>query len=241
MADAYETLLQTAWGMVSRPAAPWWMQSQWVAAVLDPGTFLRPAVGPSLRAPPMPMEREGRDVITTERAILLTGSNIVKARARLSSVKWPQAETVSRSKALEKWRLIVSADPTASEMGRQVLVELLAGDDVRAADVISDTMAPKATKTLQKRGNSMLAFMAWSRGKGLAPFPLMETTVYTYLAFLKEKAPTAPRAFLEAVAFSLGMVGLSGAQDCISSKRLHCRGFPAVPRFSNVRGGKPVF
>ena len=110
---------------------------------------------------------------------------------------------------------MVSGDATG--LGRALLdLQEDDADDEVLAQTIKDVFASKSTATLRGRSGALAMFGRWSaarRGLDSVPiFPLSEKEVYEYLCELRrEKAPQsrAP-AFLEAVAFSKGLLGYWG-------------------------------
>jgi hypothetical protein len=87
-----------------------------------------------------------------------------------------------------------------------------------------DVFSGKANGTLQKRGGSLMQFVKWCRtgaAPPVPPFPLQESTCYSYLQYLKASAsPTTAQAFVESLAFARITIGLKGTEDVLSSRRV---------------------
>ena len=159
----------------------------------------------------------------------MTGGNLRKARERIPDVQWPEAEEAVRTIVLRRWRVIIEHEPTASDVGYQILEALLNPDGMTTAvKIISDVFSCKATKTLQKRSGAIIAYMTWAASNGHHAFPLEEPTCYAYMMTLQAKAATAPSSFLQAVAFTLGMLGLHGAELVTKSKRIQGVSFASL-------------
>ena len=136
-----------------------------------------------------------------------------------------------RSVAIEKWKLIISINPAASIVGRQLILCSDAPDAFAKSDLIlQDTFRSKAPSTLNSRSGSFLEFLRWATNavpdtEGLGSsrlYPISEPVCYDYLCFLRQSkaAPTAASKFKESVAFCFGLIGLDGAETCLQSRRI---------------------
>ena len=79
----------------------------------------------------------------------------------------------------------------------------------------------KATGTLHNRAGPVLRFIQWCNSNGIIPFPLFENHVYSFMNDVsKTAAPTFLRSFLVSLTFCNFVLGLTGANDVISSQRV---------------------
>ena len=65
---------------------------------------------------------------------------------------------------------------------------------VRPGDIellVKETLEPKATATLEKRGCSLMLYFAWAKRRGLDPYPVVEDVVAQYLRDAVAAAATA--------------------------------------------------
>ena len=93
------------------------------------------------------------------------------------------------------------------------------------ADVVvalEDALARKATSTIAKRLGALSRFASWCASEDFAPFPLLEKIAYCYIKHLQTSgcAPTAGKSFVEAVHFSVGMLGLQVDEVFTGSQRI---------------------
>jgi hypothetical protein len=146
---------------------------------------------------------------------------------KTQQVSWKLKVDEDRAVAIERWRIIVTENPAASAVGRQLTNFFEGeGEEEKSQRVLSDVFEPKATSTLQKRAGALLQMMRWLRAKHahrtLLPFD--EAVAYSYLCSLREnKAPASrSQSFREAVAFAFGLIGADGAETIMTSSR--CQG-----------------
>ena len=111
-----------------------------------------------------------------------------------------------RSRALNRFKILVCLDLSATGIGRSMLNcmgNLDSSTDV--LQVLEDALASKATGTLLKRASSLWRWANWlaASGKG-ACFVQTEATVYQYMNYLRDSgsAPTSASHFVEAVRFA---------------------------------------
>ena len=105
----------------------------------------------------------------------------------------------------------------------RVLGEAMEASGAEAMDeaTISDVVAAKATGTLRKRADALIAFGKWASREHVRPFPLNEVVAYQYLKHLETSCapPTKASSFRQAVAFAGGLFDLAGAAEVVSSRR----------------------
>ena len=86
-------------------------------------------------------------------------SAFMHAVSKLKFVKLPKSDDAMREAAMEKWKTILFSDISASSTGRQI-VSAMEGKSLYATSsiILADMLAPKATRTLNKRASSLLRF-----------------------------------------------------------------------------------
>eukprot|EP00435_Cladocopium_sp_Y103_P013036 s4599_g3.t1 len=117
-----------------------------------------------------------------------------------------------RSRALNKFRVLVSLDLHATQIGVSMLNclgNLDASTDVM--QILSDALSNKATGTLLKRASSLWRWANWvaSSNKGTC-FDQPESVLYEYMNHLRDSgaAPTSASHFIEAIRFGHQTFGL---------------------------------
>jgi hypothetical protein len=169
-----------------------------------PGVPLLPTnLGP---APPMPMP--GLPVaLCAVAAVALPAPPL--GRRRVGPLP-SQQDDAKRRLALHKFARLLAAAAAP------------AGGSLPDEGSLADILAGKATGTLHRRADSLLAYVRWAKRAGVPCFPLGEQAAYDYLQFLKVNAaaPTRASSFRQAVAFGGGVLDLAGAQDVLCSKRV---------------------
>ena len=87
---------------------------------------------------------------------------------------------------------------------------------------MNDAVATKATATISKRSGSCIAYLVAKAQKEEEPFPLTELGAYSYMDCLRYEgcAASKPMAFLEAVGFAKGTLGLMRTDAVRSSVRV---------------------
>ena len=153
--------------------------------------------------------------------------------AQLSSrrIIFARPQEGDKAVAIEKWKLIIGVNPSASVVGRQILQCSASQDPAGKTEmVLQDTFRSKAQATLDSRSGSFLKFIRWAIVSVPDPdnlgnqriYPISESVCYDYICFLRsEKAPpTSATKFKEAVAFCYGVIGLDGADECLGSRRM---------------------
>ena len=88
------------------------------------------------------------------------------------------------------------------------------------AEGLKNVFADKATGTLHARAGALLRLVAWCHKSGLFPFPLREETVYQFMQSSTGTAPTFLRSLLVSLRFAHFVLGLTGADDVVTSHRV---------------------
>jgi len=156
-------------------------------------------------APKRKAEEEGGQDDRAEAERPAKGARTTELKVPEAKAGWKQEEGKKREAALIAWEKILSADPSATELGRQ-LAE--AGDETEAADTLNFSFQDKATATIIKRLCSISLFARWARAAGEdGPLPKTEGAVYRYVRALQtERAPaTRAQSFIESVRFASGL------------------------------------
>ena len=130
--------------------------------------------------------------------------DLVKRRIAMTSYNIQEDEL--RSRALNKFKVLVSLDPHATKIGRSMLDALgRLEDNDTMMHILSDSLATKATGTLTKRASALWRWANWLAESRMGTcFRQTEANVYKYMNFLREQgyAPTAASHFLEALGFA---------------------------------------
>ena len=177
------------WGLQTwRPKLPWEMGAGACDFPAIPSGFVArtsPAVGmPSSAA--QVLKREVEEVSAPDGAI-------DGPKRRRSGLPPSAADGHRRQAVLAKWVGIIKV---FSDFGAIKVkprdIELL----------VQETLEPKATATLDKRGGSLMLYLAWAQRRGLDPYPVEEDIVAEYLRSSASAAATWGQAFLEALGFA---------------------------------------
>lgn len=134
-----------------------------------------------------------------------------------------KAASEARERALRRWSLLLLRAPLASTGGLQLLEAARSGDQAMALQILSDLFARKATATLDRRAGSLALFVHWCDAHAYTPvLPVDEERAYSYVSYLRSSGAPATRAesFLQALAFSKGVVGLRGVDEVLGSGRV---------------------
>ena len=147
------------------------------------------------------------------------GAAFLIVAKRSSRSKGPkQDDRDSRSVALQGWADITEVYADQCRLGKQI--KGLGKAD--AVQVVADTFEDKATATLVKRASAIRLFMAWCSVNRVPYSPLDENKVYAYVGYMRDHGLPATRAtsFVEALGFAMGLLGLDGVSDILSSRRV---------------------
>ena len=133
-------------------------------------------------------------------------SSHAAVRRRIVCTSYNVQDDELRSRALNRFKILVCMDLTATGIGKSMLNcvgNLDCHTDV--LQVLEDSLASKATGTLLKRASSLWRWASWlvSPNKGIC-FDQTEATVYEYMNHLRDNrsAPTSASHFVEAVRFA---------------------------------------
>lgn len=145
-------------------------------------------------------------------------------RKRLACIQYNVQDDELRSRALNRFRVLVCQDMNATQTGKSMLDSLgrlSSGADVM--QILSDSLSSKATGTLLKRSSSLWRWAQWAADKGHhSCFMQSENNVYEYLNYLRSSnaAPTAASHFIEALRFSDQVFKLTSmnTQQVLSSR-----------------------
>ena len=146
------------WGLQTwRPTLPWEMGAGTMGFPTIPSGFVArnaPALGAV--SPPVPARKREAEEISTSDAV------VVVPKRRRSGLPPCAADGLLRQAVLQKWVGIIKvfADFGAVKVKPRDL-ELL----------VTETLEPKATATLEKRGGSIVMYLAWTKRRSLDPFP----------------------------------------------------------------------
>ena len=127
-------------------------------------------------------------------------------RKRIACTSYNIQDDELRSRALNRFRVLVSLDLHATGIGKSMLNCVGALDtSTDVLQVLSDALSSKATGTLLKRSSSLWRWANWiaATGRGTC-FDQTEETLYQYMNHLRDTgaAPTAASHFVEAFRFS---------------------------------------
>ena len=145
----------------------------------------------------------------------------VKARSKATTLD------SLRDVELERWRLLLFTDLSASITGKQILEAVkFSNSENRIRNTLVDTFESKSTATLGKRIGSMLMFQRWHACSysSVKFLPITEEMLYACLCDWRiERVPASKANGLrEAIAFCHGLLGL---QDCEAAmKSVRCQG-----------------
>ena len=133
-------------------------------------------------------------------------SSHAAVRRRIVCTSYNIQDDELRSRALNRFKVLVCMDLSATGIGKSMLNcigNLDSHTDV--LQVLEDALASKATGTLLKRVSSLWRWASWlaSSSKGTC-FDQTEATVYEYMNHLRNirSAPTCASHFVEAVRFA---------------------------------------
>ena len=132
--------------------------------------------------------------------------SVQHVRKRIACTSYNIQDDELRSRALNRFRILVSLDLHATGIGKSMLNCVGALDtSTDVLQVLSDALSSKATGTLLKRSSSLWRWASWiaATGRGTC-FDQTEDTLYQYMNHLRDSgaAPTAASHFVEAFRFS---------------------------------------
>ena len=214
----------------SAMALPW--EQGWLRTVLGGGNvfpldFLDPPTwnGPIPSAPwegfrdiDDVSEVEEGEACVTEAAVSMRRIDFAKVGRRKRSIR-TEAQHLDdkRAKALAKWLTIIDEAGEESKLYRQ----LTSASGEEGDAILSDTFELRSTATLEKRVCAILLYMRWARPMSSGRcIPFTEEAVYAYIAFMRSEGapPTRGQSFVEAVAFTVALLGLSQKEEVLSHR-----------------------
>ena len=140
-----------------------------------------------------------------------------------------------RSALVSDWASMVAIDVHSFAMGA-----MLDEEGITRAGLLSSVaacMATKATATIHRRFCALNRFAKWAGQAGRELFPVKERVVFEYLTMLQDELSTAPSAgqsLLQAINFTIGVLGLKTNFDEVGQQRV--RGVAEAM----ARSGAPV-
>jgi hypothetical protein len=124
---------------------------------------------------------------------------------RIAKCRIHVAEDELRTKALNQFKVLISLDLDATQLGQSVTNVLGTIDpSVDPLQVLQDAMSNKATGTLLKRASSMWRFACWlEAGQMGTCFNQTEQVLYDYMNYLRDtgSAATSASHFVESLRF----------------------------------------
>ena len=155
-------------------------------------------------------------------------SNSQFARQRLRIARMVQCEDHLRWMSLLKFRNLVLADPSITALGQSLLDKsgLMAMESEISA-TFRDVFSGKSTATLAKRSGALWRYAQWITQQGMGnPLAYTEEKVYRYVQHLEGGPATSAESFLQAVRFSIHLLGVRGAtmERVISARVKGCAG-----------------
>ena len=145
------------------------------------------------------------------------------AKRRLRIAHLVQCEDHLRWMALLKFRNLVLAEPSVTALGQSLLDKsgrMMMESDISAT--FRDVFSGKATATLAKRASALWRYGQWIAKNGMGnPLSYTEEKVYRYVQHLDGGPATSADSFLQAVRFSIHLLGVRGVtMDAIISARV---------------------
>ena len=134
-----------------------------------------------------------------------------------SALSWDGLLNTQRIAAIRKWVGIISTSPLSFDLVRRW--NRLDPLGASLAEGLKNVFADRATGTLRSRAGALLRLVAWCHKNGHVPFPLREESVYQFMLNSEGTAPTFLRSLLVSLRFAHHILGLTGADDVVSSQR----------------------
>ena len=153
---------------------------------------------------------EGKDADTHD----VEGEKIAKKR-RKDGLNPTDADAFAHDKIIEDWTAFV-----VDEVG---LENTKLGNDVSVGrngvrDLLNTMYTGKPRSTLAKRLGSMKLYNDFCKTASKQAFPMTEGVALSYLLSAAEVSATSGQAFRAAVTFSMGYLGICGANDVLDSR-----------------------
>lgn len=193
--------------------------------------WLRQIFGDSMPKPPLSMPASWNMNLTNPVRDVLPGVapnvemkepfSIAKCVKNRIDRTYVEERAIQSDKAIVKMKGFLMISPESSAVGRQLSAEPT-GD--LQAEVLMAILGTRSPSTVVKRINSLLHFYRWHMISfdDRDAFPLQEPGVWDYVRHLhfSKAAPTEATSFIQALRFSAFVLQLSGAEECIKSRRL---------------------
>ena len=144
---------------------------------------------------------------------------VYHGKRSLDSRTWQEAMASQRVAAIRKWSGVLLQNLLCFTLGRQLSRDGPLGPSL--GESLKHVFANKSTGTLHNRVGPLLRYIAWAKRVFVTVFPIREENVYRFM--LSEStscSPTFLRSLLVSLAFSWHILGLSGAEDAVTSKRV---------------------
>ena len=160
-------------------------------------------------------EHEGDDEASDRPEAL----RIFRAKRTVTGRSWEALLNSQRVAAIRKWAGIIMMYLNSFEIGRQW--DRLSPMGQALGDGLRHIFAGKATGTLHARASPVLRYIMWCDMNGIPAFPLVEATVYNFMCeHADTSAPTFLRSYLVAIRFSFHVLGVTGGDTVLASKRV---------------------
>ncbi len=143
---------------------------------------------------------------------------VFRNKRSASALSWEGLLNTQRIAAIRKWVGIISTSPLSFDLGRRW--NRLDPLGASLAEGLKNVFADRATGTLHSRAGALLRLVAWCHKHGHVPFPLREESVYQFMLNSEGTAPTFLRSLLVSLRFAHHILGLTGADDVVSSQRV---------------------
>ncbi len=143
---------------------------------------------------------------------------VFRNKRSASALSWDGLLNTQRIAAIRKWVGIISTSPLSFDLGRRW--NRLDPLGASLAEGLRNVFADRATGTLHARAGALLRLVAWCHKNGHVPFPLREESVYQFMLNSDGTAPTFLRSLLVSLRFAHHILGLTGADDVVSSHRV---------------------
>ena len=176
------------------------MPPNWSAQYADPVVGVLPGEAPPVFPP-----------------VVFELSRLVKNKVDRSYI---EERSVQTGKAVAKLLCFVELGLKHSDVGRQIEME---DTEAGGKEVLLAILGTGSPGTVIKRVNSLLHFYRWACVEDVGDFlPFKEEIVWAYVRHLhtSNAAPTKATSFVQALRFSHYVLGVDGANQCITSRRV---------------------
>ena len=190
-----------------------WETDPFLSQIFTP---VKPKVEFSLKRPLEMIEipdaiTDGKDVFSLLKKAGESSRGMSLCAQTMSFVE-PKQDDSLRASMVSNWASIVGLAPKAFAVGRAILdsEEFVTHDILKAS--LDACFGRKATATFSKRFYAINKYVKFCAGSGIQCFPLLERCVFSYMQSLVDSGSTSPstgRSFVEAVRFTVAVLGLS--------------------------------